>query len=536
MLASGTIVSNSDLASLSEDSEETGMTTAERCHFYVINENSFGKMDVFSTISKTIIKQDCEALIKNFMSEAFWEYVLANLTVIVYCLVTLILAWRMSNKNEYNIAIFMTFSEHEIKKLLQNAECFLENELLSPNYLREYWSPKIKLQNIDNKNNKESTKERELEKNNLNENKKILIDSKKSQKHKKSKRSILNKKLNKLKHKKTVNNLSSENAHPELRNERIEVSPPQKNKVKLFIQQKMDSAMVKSAWIMFVSGVPTLIYISFMILKFINMSKEINETIEEGIKITQAGTRSRLTFSIAQEIIASRSESQFIQPNGESLFDQYKSNASQYLNSIINQEKSESISHYHEKLEAIIHQILFENYCLYYLQSIEEFECNEELLNVGLETVTIYILEKSAELLNTFRSSEMNKQDAISLINGEKFNQLGIYSNFSNKAYMYLQSLSSSFTEASLAQTKWWTYFDFIILTFVCLLAYNSITGLILNTLRIRIQRNQELEQLLPTSLIQNNYAAMLFIFGDKALADKKNRRHKKRVMKLRGF
>lgn len=61
----------------------------------------------------------------------------------------------------------------------------------------------------------------------------------------------------------------------------------------------MDSAMVKSAWIMFVSGVPTLIYISFMILKFINMSKEINETIEEGIKITQAGTRSRLTFSIA---------------------------------------------------------------------------------------------------------------------------------------------------------------------------------------------------------------------------------------------
>lgn len=180
MLASGTIVSNSDLASLSEDSEETGMTTAERCHFYVINENSFGKMDVFSTISKTIIKQDCEALIKNFMSEAFWEYVLANLTVIVYCLVTLILAWRMSNKNEYNIAIFMTFSEHEIKKLLQNAECFLENELLSPNYLREYWSPKIKLQNIDNKNNKESTKERELEKNNLNENKKILIDSKKS--------------------------------------------------------------------------------------------------------------------------------------------------------------------------------------------------------------------------------------------------------------------------------------------------------------------------------------------------------------------
>lgn len=81
------------------------------------------------------------------------------------------------------------------------------------------------------------------------------------------------------------------------------------------------------------------------------MSQGINETIEEANKITKVGTRARLTFSIAQEIIASRAESKDVTSGGGSFFDEYKSSAYEYLNDMVVKEKSGSESHSHEELE-----------------------------------------------------------------------------------------------------------------------------------------------------------------------------------------
>lgn len=176
-------------------------------------------------------------------------------------------------------------------------------------------------------------------------------------------------------------------------------------------------------------------YMVFMVLKFTNMSHEINETIEEATRITQVGIKARLTFSIAQEIIASRSVSKDITSGGESFFDKYKSDSYKYLNNLLILEKSELISHSHEELETKVNQIIFQNFCLYYLKPFEGLQCDQQLLNVGLETVTTFILEKSTELLSQFRNSNQDKLASISLINGETFSQLELFSELSYKAY-----------------------------------------------------------------------------------------------------
>lgn len=101
MLASGTIIANANLEALSEDSQTNGFITTERSHFYVINENSFGKMDMFSSLLKEIIYEESEGYIKQFRTELFWLYVLGNFIVILFGWNNVFIAWRVNNTNDY---------------------------------------------------------------------------------------------------------------------------------------------------------------------------------------------------------------------------------------------------------------------------------------------------------------------------------------------------------------------------------------------------------------------------------------------------
>lgn len=113
---------------------------------------------------------------------------------------------------------------------------------------------------------------------------------------------------------------------------------------------------------------------------------------------------------------------------------------------------------------------------------------------MGLETITIYILQKSTELLNAFRSSSMSKSSAISLINGEIFTQVELYSDLSYLGYEYLQKFSSEFTEKSIDEMRWWTYLDFFILSTICMCTYKLVAIIFVDRLNLDMKRNKELE------------------------------------------
>lgn len=125
MLASGTIISNSKLEALSENSEINGVITTERSHFYLINENSFGKMEEVSSILKKLISEESESYVEKFQNEVFWLYTTANIIIMFLGLGNVFTASTINTKNDYNQAIFMTFSEQQIESLLHNAEFYL---------------------------------------------------------------------------------------------------------------------------------------------------------------------------------------------------------------------------------------------------------------------------------------------------------------------------------------------------------------------------------------------------------------------------
>ena len=62
-----------------------------------------------------------------------------------------------------------------------------------------------------------------------------------------------------------------------------------------------------------------------------------------------------------------------------------------------------------KKLNDQIYKLFHQNVCINYLSVAESYKCDQELLNAGLETVTIQILEKSRDLLSTFRKSSQDK-------------------------------------------------------------------------------------------------------------------------------
>ena len=68
---------------------------------------------------------------------------------------------------------------------------------------------------------------------------------------------------------------------------------------------------------------------------------------------------------------------------------------------------------------------MFTNYCENYLGPELGYECDQELLNVGLETVSIHILQKSKNILEDFLDGAMDKDSSIATVNGEDFKQLG---------------------------------------------------------------------------------------------------------------
>lgn len=138
MLASGTIIANSKLEALSEDSETNGVITVERSHFYVVNDNSFGKMDVFSSIAKEIINEESEAYVKEFQVGVTLMYILGNAIFMVIGWNNIYMAWRASKINTHKECIFMAFSQDETTSLIKNAKFFLESILLPINYIQEY--------------------------------------------------------------------------------------------------------------------------------------------------------------------------------------------------------------------------------------------------------------------------------------------------------------------------------------------------------------------------------------------------------------
>lgn len=125
-----------------------------------------------------------------------------------------------------------------------------------------------------------------------------IFSKKENIKSQKLKRKIFKKKTREQKYDKAFNNLAQNNVNLEFNNSKHELpgeseNDLSQNKVNLFLRQKKPSFVLRGTFILGLLGIPTISYIVFMIIMFTDISKEINETIEEASMMTQVGTRAR---------------------------------------------------------------------------------------------------------------------------------------------------------------------------------------------------------------------------------------------------
>jgi hypothetical protein len=105
------------------------------------------------------------------------------------------------------------------------------------------------------------------------------------------------------------------------------------------------------------------------------------------------------------------------------------------LSELITYRPSQSRSNSEKQLLSEFDKLYYKNYCLNYLQKNHNYDCDIDLLNTGLETATIYCLEKSKKLLNDFKLSPKDKQSSIKIVNSRDYQQIGkkiIHSNQPN--------------------------------------------------------------------------------------------------------
>ena len=77
------------------------------------------------------------------------------------------------------------------------------------------------------------------------------------------------------------------------------------------------------------------------------------------------------------------------------------------------------------KYQASFNNLFKVSVCDEFLKGIRKMDCNEELFNTGLETISTYILENSKKVLNSFTVLRKTEQAAKRLLNSADMKKLG---------------------------------------------------------------------------------------------------------------
>jgi hypothetical protein len=123
--------------------------------------------------------------------------------------------------------------------------------------------------------------------------------------------------------------------------------------------------------------------------------------------------------------LGSRVDTKLIDTNGVNLFEAYINDAYQSIEQINKERYQKTSSGISGEYNNEVELLMFDNYCTNYLMPELGYECDQELLNVGLETTSIHILERSRKILEEFLAGAMNKEDSVAIVNGEEYKQLG---------------------------------------------------------------------------------------------------------------
>lgn len=187
-------------------------------------------------------------------------------------------------------------------------------------------------------------------------------------------------------------------------------------------------------------------------------------------------------------------------------------------------------------MDPTVSKIFFENYCKNFLEGTGKYECNEELLNTGLETVSIHILENSRKLRSQFEAyTTLDKSTTIDLINGSIFTQLEYLIRAASLAYTQVTELCSESIFNLIGFHTFLNNLDIIWLIIGAINANRMVVLIYIKTMNRNIKRNKEMENLIPTSLIMKNEGMMAFIFGEEREEEKRRRKEKRRRRRYGG-
>ena len=98
-----------------------------------------------------------------------------------------------------------------------------------------------------------------------------------------------------------------------------------------------------------------------------------------------------------------------------------------------------------EEFERVFTSVIFEDICELYVKQTEDGICDLEMLNSGLETLSIFVAESAKEILSNFQQYSFEKSKGI--FSSQKFSNLGNFFEFNLK--MFIESMRVELTYSS---------------------------------------------------------------------------------------
>ena len=363
--------------------------------------------------------------------------------------------------------ILLLISRNEVKILIRNVENFKTSHLENYNFILEEQKDRNRYKSGDNQLSEEEDpydankigneiktkndqifKENKIEKvdlkeseNSLSKNKNDIL-GKLSPKKKflmKGVKNIVEKSQVKKKQKKlyekaqVIDSISLKQDQQD--NQNYEESEEQylQNRIDSFLVQKSVFNIKLSIITKVLFLIPQIIY-TFIVVYLININnKNMIHAVQNTGEIVHASTNGQFIFMLLQEYIGTMQLDKYAIEDGTPLFDDYFQLAYANLKYISTHQLVITGSQSEKKLNDQIYKLFHQNVCINYLSLAENYKCDQELLNAGLETVTIQILEKSRDLLSTFRKSSQDKNEASKIMNSQEFKLVGKIFNLFSK-------------------------------------------------------------------------------------------------------
>ena len=194
------------------------------------------------------------------------------------------------------------------------------------------------------------------------------------------------------------------------------------DRIKDYLKQPCPLYNINSSIVVFFVFIGSwLVYISIMIIVLVTTNSAINNAVQDITAILEARIHTQYVYTLLQDQIASNQIDKRKLKDGTLLFESYITKTYQNLKYISTRKSVVTGSISEKILNVHIFDLYNRNVCKYYLQEFKQYNCDFELLNTGLETLSIQIVEKSKALLSKFELTLKDKLAARDLINSEEY-------------------------------------------------------------------------------------------------------------------